>query len=143
MLIPFKKEHFEVMDMRPHERLLIELSGDGGAGLEQSVCAKTGIIDGRVIACGGAIINIYGAADIWLIPSVYVSQHKLRFLKTVLQWLDEIRTTYNVTRMQTVALDDDLHNEYMRFIGFEKEGKMRQYALGHDFNMWGRVWAHK
>ena len=140
MLIPFKKEHLEVMDMRSHERDVLALDVDMGAILEQSTVARTGVIDGRVIACGGLSKNVYGVGDVWLVPSIYVSDYSLTFLRFVKDWLKDASQAYGITRLQTASPNDELHNKYMLFLGFEKEGEMRQYALGKDYAMWGLLW---
>lgn len=140
MLIPFKKEHLEVMEIRQHERDLLALSEHFPTILENSTSAITGMINGRIICCGGLSITIFGSAEIWLIPSMFVIDHKIEFLKGVNEWLETMREKYNIKRMQTVAVDDKLHNNYMLFLGFEKEGVMRQYALGKDYCAWGKLW---
>jgi hypothetical protein len=57
-IIPFKKEHAECMDIREHEKFLI--SEDLLENLEKGI-AFTGIIDGRIISCGG--INLFALAS--------------------------------------------------------------------------------
>ena len=140
MLIPFKKEHLEIINMREHERDVVNLSANTGEILEQSTVARTGVIDGRVIACGGVVKNLFGNGEVWLIPSVYLPEHRVTYLRLVLDWLDDVSKAFEIKRMQTACLDDDLHNAYMVYLGFAKEGQMKQYALGKDYCMWGRLW---
>jgi hypothetical protein len=141
MLIPFKKEHLEVMDMREHERNVLALSPLTGELLEQATVSRTAIIDGRVIACGGVTKNLYGSGDAWLIPSIYLPKYRVTYLRLVLDWLDNVSEAFEIKRMQTACLNDDLHDNYMEYLGFAKEGVMRQYALGKDYSVWGRLWA--
>jgi len=140
MLIPFKKEHLEVMDMRQHEKDVLALSADMGAILEQSTVARTGIIGGKVVACGGVSINVFGAGEVWLIPSIYLPEHGMTYLRLVRDWLSDVQKSYDLKRMQTASPDDAMHNRYMEFLGFAKEGEMKQYALGKDYCMWGKLW---
>jgi hypothetical protein len=140
MLIPFKKEHLEIMQIRQHEREVLALSPVFGETLEQSTVSRSGIIDGRIIACGGVNVTLFGSGELWLIPSIYLKEHGITYLRFVRDWLDDVVKSFNLTRMQTASIDDDLHNKYMQFLGFEKEGKMKQYALGKDYCSWGRVW---
>lgn len=140
MLMPFKKEHLEVMTMRTHESDVMALSPNIGDILEQSTVSRTGVINGRIIACGGVSKNIYGSGEVWLIPSIFVSDHKVKFLRTVMDWLDDVCRCYDIKRLQTACIDDELHNNYMLFLGFEKEGTMKKYALGQNYNLWGRLW---
>lgn len=139
MLIPFKKEHLEVMEMRSHEQDIMGLSPHIGSILEQSTVSRTGVINGRVVACGGVSKNIYGSGEVWLIPSIFLPEHGVTFLRLVKDWLDDVATAYELKRLQTACIDDELHNKYMEYLGFVKEGKMKQYALGQDYCLWARV----
>ena len=43
-------------------------------------------------------------------------------------------------RIQIRATDDELHNRWLKFLKFEKEGTLRKYDnLGNDMNIWARV----
>jgi len=140
MLIPFKKEHLEVMEMRAHEREMLALDPNFGSILEQSTVCRTGMIGGRIIACGGVSKNIYGVGDVWLIPSIFISDHGITFLRLVKDWLKKVSLAYDIKRLQTASPDDELHNNYMQFLGFAKEGEMKQYALGKNYCMWSLLW---
>lgn len=126
--------------MRPHELDVVNLSANTGEMLEQSTVARTGVIDGRVIACGGVVKNVFGNGEVWLIPSIYLPEYRVTYLRLVLDWLDDVSKAFEIKRMQTACLDDDMHNAYMGYLGFAKEGQMKQYALGKDYCFWGRLW---
>lgn len=136
-IVEFKKEHLEVMDLRPHEHELIELGGDLSY-LENGVNC-TGIVDGRVLCCGGVIPMMKGNAEIWLIPSVHVSKSTITFVKELKNWLFTVRESLDLDRMQTICIDDELHNRWMKFLGFEKEGQLKKYCNGKDYVMYGRT----
>lgn len=108
--------------------------------IEHTSVACTGIIDGRIICCGGVIPHKTGNSDIWLLPSAYVSSVKLTFVKELRKWLFGVRENLQLNRMQTYCLNDDLHTRWMTFLGFEKEGVMRKYFQGQDYAIWGRTW---
>lgn len=137
-VVPFKKEHVDLMNVRPHETTL--LSDEALVKLEQGSIAITGVIDGRVISCGGVIPLYNGVAELWQIPSVYVSEITMRYARYIRRWLEGIREEFLLHRMETLCLDDDLHNRWMRFLGFEREGVKRKFINGNDYVMWGRVW---
>jgi hypothetical protein len=126
------------MDLRPHEESI--LGDEQNAILEASSVACTGIADGRVVACGGVAPFGNGNANIWLIPSIYVEQYKTAFATHVLRWLMGVREDLALNRMQSACLADDLHDGWMTFLGFEKEGVLRKYHNGLDYHMWGRIW---
>ena len=139
-LVKFKKEHLEVMDLRPHEETLLKQT-DYAQYLEQSV-AVTGIVDGRIVCCGGLNIMPGGNADIWLIPSIHVKRHAKLFVKVLRDWLAEKREDFQLSRMQTICLNDELHNRWMKFLGFEKEGVLKKFCNDTDYVIYGRTeWA--
>lgn len=135
-LIPFKKEHIECMEVREHEKHLLD--GELLTIFEQGL-AFTGMIDGRLISCGGLLLKPFGNADIWQIPSVYVKDVKLSYCKVIRKWIEEQAQELALNRLETISLDDGLHDRWMRFIGFEKEGVKRRYIKGKDYAMWGRL----
>jgi hypothetical protein len=135
-LVPFKKEHIDCMDVREHEKYLIdkELLAIFETGL-----AFTGVKEGKIISCGGLLVKAFGNADVWQIPSIYVSDVKLSYCKVIKNWLNEQAKELSLSRMETISLDDGLHDRWMSFVGFEKEGVKRRYINGKDYAMWGRL----
>jgi RimJ/RimL family protein N-acetyltransferase len=138
-LIPFRKEHLEIMELGDREAALLSVEGSGEA-LENSSVAVTGIIDGRVICCGGVVVNRYGAGEVWLLPSKRLKDHKFEACKAIKQWLDGVALEAGLHRLQTHCVDDDFHAAWMTFLGFEKEGVLRQYIKGTDYAIWGKLW---
>jgi len=126
------------MDIREHERSL--LAGNNIIrSIQENSLAFTGIVDGRIIACGGIVPLNNGNSEIWLIPSLWVSSVTLTFAREIRRWLDKIRHDFALNRMQTACMNDDLHNRWMAFLGFEKEGVMKKYHNGNDYCMWSKV----
>ena len=127
------------MDVRAHEAALLA-NNEHLEALEKGSIACTGIVNGVVMCCGGVSPFLNGNAEIWLIPSVYLETETMSFSRHLRRWLFGVRDDLALTRMQTACLDDDLHNQWMTFLGFEKEGVMKKYHNGTDYVMWGRVW---
>lgn len=140
MIVPFKKEHLEVMEIRPHEKALITSNAGLLDAFQAGSIAFTGIVDGRVICCGGVSPFLMGNAEIWLIPSVYVERDPMIFARNLRKHLFNIRRDLALSRMQTSCIDDELHNRWMEFLGFTKEGHMKKFYNGVNYNLWGRVW---
>lgn len=140
MLITFKKEHIDCMVMREHEKLL-NITLEELKVLEETSIAVTGIDDGRIIACGGVIVNRFGSGDIWLIPSIYCKDYSMMFLRNVKKWLIQVQKDLGLSRLQTHTIDDELHAKWMMFLEFEKEGVMRKSFNGLDYAMWGKLWV--
>jgi len=138
MLIPFKKEHLEVMDIREHEKKIFRETNQLQA-LERCV-AYTAVYDGRVVLCAGFALFGNGNAEIWMVPSIYMGEYIKPLCKTVRKWVEEQQKALFLRRMQTACMDDDLHNGWMRYLRFEREGTLRRYFDGKDYGMWGRIW---
>lgn len=134
-IIPFKKEHLDCMEMREHERgFVVE---DEMAAFEG--CAFTGIIEGRIISCGGLLLEKGGNAYLWQIPSVYVHDVKLSYCKYIRKWIDDVSKEFCLNRLESLCVDDELHNRWMGFLGFQKEGVKRRFYNGQDYAMFGRL----
>ena len=80
-----------------------------------------------------------GVCELWVIPSKYLHDYALPFARTIRKAMSSgILNSYR--RVQIQALDDELHNRWLRFLKFEKEGTLRKYdTLGNDMNMWARI----
>ena len=115
------------------------INNDTLAGLESGV-AVTGIIDGRVISCGGLIPYHHGNAELWQIPSIYVKENFMIYGKYIKKWLEDQRLIFQIRRMETICLPDELHDKWMSFLGFECEGTKKKWIYDIDYKMWGKVW---
>ncbi len=143
-LIPFHPKHVEVMDVRDselHSILSLEDSNERlEAVRENETLVGTFLCDGRVLCCAGYRILWPGVAEVWILPSRHVSKVAIRFSKIIRRQLDGIIERHNIHRLQTISIDDDLHNRWMRFIGFSDAGLMRQYTHDkQDYRMWERI----
>lgn len=138
-IVPYKKEHIDLMTLREHEQSLM-LSPQVFEALEGGI-AETAIVDGRVVCAYGAIPTVEGIANIWLIPSAYVQAEAPKVARGAKKFLEEIRADLNLHRMETVCLADDLHDRWMTFLGFTHEGVKANYFRHKTYNCWGRVWA--
>lgn len=141
-IIPFKVEHIEVMDIREYElntAFALESVQSALKIFEQGKTAGTIVYNGRVIAIIGLQRLWPGVCELWVIPSRHIKENAVPFARTLRKALcSGILNSYH--RVQIHALDDDLHNRFMRFLGFEKEGTLRKYdSLGKDMNIWARI----
>lgn len=124
--------------MREHENILFQ-NPHFAQALEGSI-AYTAIKDGVVMCAYGVMPYIKGIGEIWMIPSVYLQKEALRLGRRAKLWLEDTREDLALNRMETLCLDDDLHNGWMTFLGFECEGTKRKYWAGKDYKMWSKIW---
>lgn len=138
-LIPFKKEHLDIMAVRDHERSIYLRVPDMVSNLENTI-AMTGVVDGRVV-CSFGVAPYYGTlADVWMIPSIYMEEYAARVARGAHRFLNGVQSDMGIKRMETCCLIDGLHDRWMAFLGFQEEGIKRQYYNGTDYKMWGKVW---
>jgi hypothetical protein len=145
-VIPFKCEHLEVSHVRDLERMTVlrlgEIFKKGKVLQDVSKESGTFIHEGRVITCAGFIEQWPGVCEVWQIPSVYTAAYPLAFARTMKRYVEQIAETFKYRRMQTTSLDDELHSRWMTWIGFQKEGTLRQYDnLKNDYCQWARMFV--
>ena len=85
-------------------------------------------------------------ACIHIVPSK--EAHKLKrksFISAILRLrkeLEHMARKYKLRRIETLTIDDEKHNAWMRRMGFLYEGTKKMYGLnGEDYNMWSRLWV--
>ena len=88
-----------------------------------------------------AIMGIYklwsGVYESWVLPSQYITDYSFKYLRIVKQYIDSIKKTYYMHRLQTFSVNDLLHDRWMGFLGFKKEGILTSYTPdGTDYAMW-------
>lgn len=143
-ILEFNPAHFECMDIRQKERDTIFSLPDAqeryGRMAQAAVQAFTFIVDGRILFCAGFTVLWEGVADFWMVPSVYTKEHPFVFYKLIRRYLAAIPQTFRLHRLQTTSYDDPFHEKWMRKLGFEKEGTMKQYLhTKENMVVYGRV----
>lgn len=102
--------------------------------------AGTFLHAGRILFCAGHIELWPGVAQVWMFPSVYVPEQPMDFCKTLKYYIDQIIHDHDYHRVETTSPEDDFHTRWMEWLGFEKEGVMRQYSNTRtDYGMYARV----
>lgn len=141
--ITFHAEHLKLMEMRPFERdkicpfLPLETLSSLGD------LSRTLIHDGRILTCAGIIPMWEGVYEVWQIPSIYVLQYKIAYVKAMRALLHKYSEQFKIRRLQTHSPADDLHDAWMMFMGFECEGTLKAYNRHKDdYRIWRKefVW---
>jgi len=142
-VIPFKKEHLEVMEIRDYEKQTVCERPEFKRAMaiwETSRIAGTIVYDGRILAIMGSLDLWPGVCELFVLPSKYLSQYPIPFARCIKHAIYNSGMFDNYGRVQIQAADDKLHNRWLKFLNFEKEGTLRKYGLaGEDINMWARV----
>lgn len=143
-ILPFDAKHIDLLVMRDIER--VQISVDPIAALKFEALANsyqgaTIFHDGRVLACIGFLEMWPGVFEVWAWPSIYVEQYATVYLRTVKEYVKSIEDTFKPHRLQSAALADDVHDRWMTFLGFEKEGVMKEYSIDRqDYTMWAKTY---
>lgn len=135
---PFRYQHLDLFEMRHHEQLNMP-------NINLELIAEYAVADALIDKNGDvmAVIGFFkcwdGVAEVFVIPSKYVDQCKTAFVRHVKRELDRIILENGFHRVHTYSLADDVTDRWMEFLGFVKEGTMKQYTKNKDdYNMWAR-----
>lgn len=143
--LPFTREHLMLLDARDYEKknIIPFLSGAFLDVVELSSLSYSLVKEGRIITCLGGFQLWDGVWEVWQIPSVYVMKYKKEYCQTIRGLLDSAADRIKIWRMQTVSPADELHDRWMKFIGFECEGTFKEYSrFKVDYRMWARRYNH-
>jgi hypothetical protein len=139
LLEPREYDKENVLDIEGIEAKLITISEMVNSP-DCNVDAWTLIYDGRILTCFGYIEHWPGMIEIWQLPSKYIYEKPIVFSKTIKTYIEELAKKHKWHRMQTVAPDDDVHRHWMEWLGFQKEGLLRQYThKKQDYLQFGRI----
>lgn len=129
--VPFRVDHVDLMDLRPEEIAGSNLENARKRISElalQSEQALTYTYGGRVIAAMGFMLIWDGVIQGWVVPTVYVADVPVAFAKTVKRYVESVAETFKCHRFQTGSYVDPLHKRWMKFLGFESEGVLKQFT---------------
>lgn len=139
----FKPEHIDLAQIRSHEKNGILNIPDLKArltALERIGDAVTLIYDGRIVGFTGFLEMWPGVCEIWLVPTVHIQTAALPVARMLRGYVASLAETFKFHRMQTYAPDDELHNRWMKFLGFHSEGTLEKYSQAkQDYQMWARI----
>lgn len=141
--VHFHIKHLDVMEVKPEfkesvlglDKVRYVLSTIEG---NISSDAITIIEDGRILLAMGYFTILPGVVEVWLLPSIYVEDTPVLFVKEVKNYLEALAQTLKWDRIQTVTQDNPQHRKWMELLGFCEEGIMKKYFLGKDYIMSAR-----
>jgi len=144
-LKPFEARDITLSELREHERELYrEMGLKAAAGelvfFESAGEAWTITKQGKHVASVGLCPASAGVATVWQLPSKDVVLHQFGYAKFFRWQLNRTLSENNFHRLQTLCLNDDLHERWMTFLGFEKEGVLRKFgSKKQDYAIWARL----
>lgn len=139
----FEPGHLNFLKLRPEyqdtvfnleraKRVLYHIPG----GAEGD--ALTLIVDDKILACFGYFLIFPGVVQVWLLPSIYLDEHPIIFVRIVKRYIEQTADVFNWHRVQTVTEVNDKHRRWMKTLGFVEEGVMKKYFNNQDYVMSAR-----
>ena len=97
--------------------------------MEKKDRAFTLIDNGHLVVAGGIFPIWNGMGEAWLIPSDNIPKYKLKIIKTLRNHIDTITAEDDLHRLQATVRDDfDIAKRFIEFLGFEREGTLKNYG---------------
>lgn len=134
----FHPAHLDVMDVRDYELDL--LGRDILAQMADTGQCVTLMIDGVLMAILGYFILRRGVLEVWVIPSKRIKQNAFLYIRFVKRYLEIAARNLGVHRIQTASPANAETDRWMRILGFNLEGTLKQYTTDkQDYRMWARI----
>jgi len=114
-------QDFYDIDMRDHEK---SMDLDYIDILYLSDISKTVVENGEILTIYGMFAN----DGMWQIPSNLIRDNMFRYVRNCLKPIKELIKGRDAF---SICLDDELHNRWMRFIGFERTDKECDEGLAY------------
>tara|TARA_Y100001972_G_scaffold114747_1_gene150674 strand:- start:158 stop:598 length:441 start_codon:yes stop_codon:yes gene_type:complete len=103
--------------------------------------AFTGVLNGKIIACGGIYPIWNGVGDAWFIGSNVIYEYPILVTKTVKKYLDELMDLNNFHRVQAYVRHDwQEAQRWIKVLGMQNEGTARKYSTdGRNHILFAKV----
>jgi hypothetical protein len=140
-------EHFQYLDLRDSEIRSLAADPRSEEKIKALISASTYatlIVEDKIIAIIGYYELWPGVIEVWVFPSIHIPDHAVSYLRCAKRYTKSLWRDLPIHRMQTSAINDELHEKWLTFLGFEKEGIMKSYtADGQDYGLWSITkWPH-
>lgn len=130
-------EDFLALRLQPMQSQPIAGQTEANADdLAASTESYTATVDGEVIACIGLIQFWPGRRLVWAYLAYNAGPHMLRLTRLILRWM-----RYHGQGRIEAAIDPEFPASirWAHRLGFQREGTMRQYVPGKDYDLYARI----
>lgn len=134
---PFIPGEIHLMDLRGHEKESWTTEDwTMYAELSQAVTVRE---NGRILCVAGYIPMWDGVIDVFVIPSAAPPANPLAYIRMIRIWLDNLKTSLQLHRLQTISLDDPQTDKWMKVLGFKHEATLYEYRSNRlNCKIWTR-----
>ncbi len=143
-MIDFHPAHMDLMEIREHEMENVCLGDykEKFTTLSELGVSGTVVYDGEILCVIGSFDMWEGVCEVWVLPSKAIERHKLIFARLVKQQLEALWEVGNYHRIQVTAINDEFHNKFFKWLGFNLEtpNGMKNFTKDKtNYNMWART----
>ena len=127
-----------VMRQSDWDRILADPTGvDKFVALVQQGMCTCIEYQGKILGIIGYYQYWPGVCEVFAFPSIYVEQYATVYLRTAKRYVRAISKSHDFHRIQTTTLADDVHDAWMKFLGFSNPQDVPEYsALREDYRLW-------
>lgn len=130
-IIPFELEHALELDLREHEKKM-QKTDEFRAWAEANLSlgpSFSGVVDGKVVGCGGVRILWNGVGEAWAIFSKDIIKYPKEAYYYINKFLHIIIKDQNLHRVQAyVRTDVNIAVKYIENLGFKRESMMKKFS---------------
>ena len=135
-IIPFKESHLAILEKNIRNKKMYMLTNDTGEISKDWswLCKNKGhshtvMQDGEIVNVTGCIIAWKGVADVYLIGSDKIEEHKIFVARSVMTALYMVEQAFKLHRVQaTVKEDYTSARKWMEWMGFKNEGILKNFS---------------
>lgn len=134
--ILFNIAHLDLLELQEDYQPLLDMDGVRFVLKQLPLPNADGLslmIDGRLICCFGYLQILPGVAEVWLLPSIHMDKYPLALVREVKGYLDSTAEVRQWHRIQTLTRNLESHCKWIKVLGFEKEGCMKNYYKQEDY----------
>jgi hypothetical protein len=143
-ILPFSNDHYSQLSPRFEELSAGYRSAETRRVMLQTAArgeAFTALQDGKVVAFGGYYHAHPGCVEVWMQASDEIYSCPRAHARKVYRALQNILThCKDAWRFQTTSYPDAKHTQWMEWLGFTCEGRLRKITqAGGDLTIWSIV----
>ena len=143
-LVDFVPGHAAALQSRPAARKYSEIGAMKEEMVKQMAVAGHAfslLTNGHLIASGGIYPIWPGFGEAWFLSSDMVVKHKRPVIVQLKKHIDALSKEHEYHRIQATAREDfTVGQRFLEFLGFEREGLLRNYGPDKsDHYMYARI----
>ena len=86
--------------------------------------AGTFVVDGRICAFAGMVIDDSDAGYVWLIPTVYLEKHVIIVVRALKRYLTMFARLFDLKSFVTNGHDDEVVIKWLNYMGFKRQNDL-------------------